>query len=82
MPASEAAAAVAGGAAEDEPGAPPAALHGPAAEVLYEGAEFDVDMGNAAEALAATAAAAARVRLPRPANWGTTTRKLTVAALR
>ena len=32
MSASEAAAAVAGGAAEDGPGAPPAALHGPAAE--------------------------------------------------
>ena len=34
----------AGGAAEDGPGAPQATTHGPAAEVLYEGAECDVTM--------------------------------------
>jgi len=40
----------AGGAAEDGPEAPLATTHGLAAEVLYEGAQCDVDMGNAAEA--------------------------------
>jgi len=40
----------AGGSAKDCPGAPLATTHGPAAEVLYEGAECDLDMGNAAEA--------------------------------
>ena len=64
----EAVVAAAGGAAEDRPGAPPATTHGPAAEVLYEGAECDVDMGIAAEASAATAAAG--VRPPRPAELG------------
>ena len=67
---SEAAAAAAGGAAEDGPRALPATTHGPAAELLYEGEECDVDMGAA---LAATAAAAAGVP-PRPSNWGTMTR--------
>ena len=62
------------GAVEDGPGAPPVTTHGPAAEVLYEGAECDVDMGNAAGASATTAAAAARVRPPRPVNWSTMTR--------
>jgi len=52
----------AGGAAEDRPGAPLATAHGPAAEVLCEGAECDVDIGKAAEALEATTAAAAEVR--------------------
>ena len=32
------------GSAEDCPGAPRATTHGPAAEVLYEGAECDVTM--------------------------------------
>jgi len=58
----------AGGAAEDGPGAPLATPHGPAAEVLYGGAECDVDMGHAAEAPAATAAAAVGVQPPRPRN--------------
>ena len=58
----EAAMTAAGGVAEDGPGAPLAITHGPAAEVLYEGTEYDVDMGNAAEASEATAAAAAGVR--------------------
>jgi len=40
----EAAMTAASGAAEDGPGVPLAT--GPAAEVLYEGAECDVDMGN------------------------------------
>jgi len=53
----EAAMTAAGGAAEDGPGAPLAVTHGLAAEVLYEGAECDMDMGNAAEASAVTAAA-------------------------
>ena len=52
---------------------PLATTHGSAAEVLYEGAKFDVDMGNAAEALETTAAAAARVRPPRPVDLGTMT---------
>jgi len=50
------------GAAEDGPGAPLATTHGPAAEVHYEGAQCDVDIGNAAKAAEATAAAAAGVR--------------------
>ena len=41
----------AGGAAEDGPGAPLATTHGPAAEVLYERAQCDVDMGNAAKVI-------------------------------
>ena len=52
----------AGGAAEDGPGAPLATTHEPAAEVHYEGAQCDVDMGKAAEAPEATAATAAGVR--------------------
>jgi len=55
---------------------PLAITHGPAAGFLYEGAECDVGMGNAAEAPEATAAAAAGVRPPRPANWGTMTKGL------
>ena len=48
---------------------------GPAAGMFFEGAECEVDMGNAAEASATTAAAAAAgVRPPRPANWVTMTR--------
>jgi len=46
---------------EDGPGAPLATTHGPSAEVFCEGAECDIDIGNAAEAPAATAAAAAGV---------------------
>ena len=68
----EEATTTAGGAAEDGPGAPLATTHGPAAEVLYEGAECDVDMGNVAEA--PVAAAAGEVRPPRPANWVTMTK--------
>ena len=64
----------AGGAAEDGPGAPLATTHGPAVEVLNEGAECDVDRGNAAEAPEATAAETAGLRPPRPANWGKMTR--------
>ena len=52
----EAAITAAGEAAEDGPGAPLATTHGPAAEVLNEGAECDVGMGNAAEAPVAAAA--------------------------
>jgi len=55
-------------------GAPPATTHGPAAKVLNEGAECDVDMGDAAEAPEATAAAAGGVWPPRPRNWGLMTR--------
>jgi len=61
-----------GGAAEDGPGAPLVITHGPVAEVLYDGAEFDVDVGNAAWALGA--AEAARARPPRPSNWGAMSR--------
>ena len=57
----------AGGSAEDCPGAPLATTHGPAAEVLHEGAQCDVDMGNAAEA--PVVAAAAGMRTPRPSSW-------------
>ena len=63
----------AGGAAEDGPGAPPAITHRQAAEVLYEGVECDVDMGNAAEA--PVEAVAGGMRPPRPTNWGSMTRK-------
>ena len=67
----EAAMTGAGEAAEDGPGAPLVITHGPATEVLIEGAECDVDMGNAVEASAATAAAAVGVRPPKPSNWST-----------
>jgi len=70
----EAAATVAGGAAEDGLGAPLATTHGPPAKILNEGAGCNADIGNAAEAPVAAAAAAVRVRPPRPANWGTMTR--------
>jgi len=47
--------------------APPLApTHGPAAGTLHEGAEYDMETGNAAEA--PVAAAAAGVRPPRPAD--------------
>ena len=53
--------------------APPLApTHGPAAETLHEGAEYDTETGGAAEA--SEAAAAAGVRPPRPSNWGTMTK--------
>jgi len=68
----EAAMTAAAGAAEDRPGAPLAITHGPAAEVLYEGAECDVYMRNAAKA--PVAAAAAGMRPPRPSNWGSMTK--------
>jgi len=71
----EAARTAAGGAVKDGPGAPLATTHGPAAEVLFEGKGCDVDVGNAAEASEATAAAAVRARPPRLENWGTMTRK-------
>jgi len=48
---------------------PGATTHGPSVEVLCEGAQCNVDMGNAAEAQAATAAAAAGVRPPKSSNW-------------
>ena len=70
----EAEAAAAGGAAEYGPGAPPATTHGSVAEVFYDGAECDVDTGNAAEASAPTAATAAGVRPPRPSNWSAMTK--------
>ena len=55
--------------------APPrAAIHGPAAEALQDGAEYDAETDDAAEASESEAAAAARVRPPRPSNWGTMTR--------
>jgi len=44
-----------------------------AAEALLEGAEYDAETENAAKDSEA-AAAAARVRLPRPSNWNTMTR--------
>ena len=62
----EAAMTAAGGAAEDGPGAPLATAHRPAAEVQNEGAQCNVDMGNAAEAPEVTAAAAAEVRQTLP----------------
>ena len=65
----EAAMTAAGGAAEDGPGAPQATTHGPAAEVLYEEAECDVDMGNEAEAPVAAATAQVRPTLPQE-EWG------------
>ena len=66
----------AGGAAEDGPGAPLAITHGPAAEVLYEGAECDVDMENTAEAPVAAAAevrpALPQVEWDKMTGWGGT----------
>ena len=54
--------------------APPLApTHGPAAETLHEGAEYDAKTGDAAEA--SEAAAAAGVRPPRPSNWGDMSRR-------
>ena len=47
-----------------------ATTHGPSAEVLCEGGGFDVDMGNAVEASAATAAAGAVVRPLKPGLGG------------
>ena len=77
----EAAMTTAGGAAEDRPGAPPAITHEPAAEVLYEGAECNVDMRNAAEAPEAVAPAAAGVRPPRLADWAINIEALCAAPL-
>ena len=52
-----------------------ATAHGPAAEELLEGAEYDAETEDAAGASeAAAAAAAARVRLPRPSNRDDKTR--------
>ena len=55
--------------------APPgASTHGPAAEAFLEGTEYDAETEDAAEASeTAAAATAARVRPPRPADWGTLT---------
>jgi len=47
-------------------------LHGPALEALLEGAEYDAETEDAAEA--SEAAATARVRPPKPADWGTIAR--------
>ena len=55
----KAAATAAGGAAEDGPGA--------AAEALLEGAEYDTETEDAAEA--SEAEAVVGVRPPRPSNW-------------
>ena len=50
--------------------APPrATTHGPAAGALLDGAEYDTETEDAAGASEAVAAAAARVRPPRPSNW-------------
>jgi len=49
---------------------PGATTHVPAAEALLEGVEFDAETGDAAEASEAAAAVAARLRPPRPADWG------------
>jgi len=66
----EAARTATGGVAGDRPGASLATTHGPSAEVLCEGGGFDVDMGNAVEASAATAAAGAVVRPLKPGLGG------------
>jgi len=42
---------------------------GPAAEALLEGAEYDAETGDAAEASEAAAVTTARVRPPRPTDW-------------
>ena len=68
----EAVATAAGGAAEDGTGAAPATTHGPAAEALLEEAEYDLETEGAVKA--SEAAAAARVRPPRPNNWGAMTK--------
>jgi len=47
-----------------------ATTHGPAAETLLDGAEYDAETEDAA---GASEAAAARVRPPRPSNWGAMT---------
>jgi len=60
----------AGGTVEDGP----AITHGLAAEVLYEGEDCDVDMGNATEAPMAAAAAGVRPTLPQE-EWDNMTRK-------
>ena len=55
---------------------PGATTHGPAAEALLKGAEYDAETEDAAEALEATAAAAAaQVRPPGLSSWGTMTKK-------
>jgi len=51
-----------------------ATTHGPELETLLEGVEYDAETKDAAEAPEAAAAAVARVRPPRPADWGTITR--------
>jgi len=50
------------------PGAEAPTTNGPAAEALLEGAEYDAETEDAAES--SEAAAAARVRPPKPSNWG------------
>ena len=50
---------------------PGATMHGPAAEALLEGAEYDAETGDIA---GASEAAAAGVRPPRPSNWGSMTK--------
>ena len=49
-----------------------APTHEPAAETLDEAGEFDAETGDAPET--PVAAAAAGLRPPRPADWGTMTR--------
>jgi len=51
-----------------------ATTHGPAAEAPLDGAEYDAETEDAAEAPEAETAAAARVRSPRPSNWGAITK--------
>ena len=54
---------------------PGATTHGPAAEALLKGAEYDAETEDSAGASEAAAAAVARVRPPRPSNWGAMTKK-------
>jgi len=58
-------------AAAEAAASPEATTHGPAAEELLDGAEYDAETENKARA---SEAAAARVRPPRPSNWGTMTK--------
>jgi len=55
---------------------PGATTNGPTAEAFLEGAEYDAETEDAAEALEATAAAAAaQVRPPGLSSWGAMTKK-------
>ena len=52
-----------------------ATTQGPAAEALLEGAEYDAETEDGAEASEEAVAAAARVWPPRPSNWGDMSRR-------